>query len=59
MYVLFIGGIMLGVLIPLLKGTRRRFGDSQNQTSWDKTARIEQDLQEAKDEVLFWGFYRG
>ena len=57
MYTLFIGGIILVALMPLLKGTKRSVFDSHNKTSWDKTGRIEQGIQQAKDKVLCWGFY--
>jgi hypothetical protein len=57
MYTLFIGGIILGALMPLLKETRRNVVDSHGKTSWDKTERIEQDIQQAKEKVFAWGFY--
>jgi hypothetical protein len=59
MYTLFIGGIIAAALLPLLKGTRKNVFDSQNKTFWDKAGRIEQDIQQAKDKVLHWGFYLG
>jgi hypothetical protein len=59
MHTLFIGGIILVALMPLLKGTRRNVGDLHCKASGDKTERIEQDIQKAKDKVLCWGFYPG
>ncbi len=57
MYTLFIGGIILVALMPLLKGTSRSVFDSRRKTSWDDAKRIEQDIQQTKDKVLCWGFY--
>ena len=59
MSTLFIGGIILVALTPLLKGTRGNVVDSHCKTSWDKAERIEQDIQKTKDKVLCWGFYSG
>ncbi len=57
MYTMFIGGIILVALTPLLKGTSRNSVDSHGKTSWDKAGRIEQSIQQAKEKVSDWGFY--
>jgi hypothetical protein len=51
MYTLFIGGIILGALMPLLKGTRRNVADSYSKTSWNAKT-IDQRIQQSKDEAL-------
>ena len=51
MHTLFIGGIVLVALMLLLKRTRRSVFDPHNKTSLDKTGRIEQAIQQAKDTV--------
>ena len=56
MYTLFIGGIILVALMPLLKRTKRNGFDSHCKTSLDKTGRIEQGIQQAKEKVSHWGF---
>ncbi len=56
MYTLFIGGIILVALMPLLKGTRRSVFNSHRKASWDETKRIEQDIQRTKEKVSHWGF---
>jgi hypothetical protein len=57
MYTLFIGGIILVALTPLLKGTRRSVVDSHCKTSWNEAERIEQGIQQTKEKVSDWGFY--
>ena len=57
MHTLFIGGIILVALMPLLKGTRRSVVESHCKTSWDKTEMIEQSIQQAKKKVSEWGLY--
>ncbi len=57
MYTLFIGGIILVALMPLLKGTRRSAVDSYNKTSLDDAKRIDQCIQQTKEKALrtFYG----
>jgi hypothetical protein len=51
---LFFGGITLVALMPW----KRNAVDSHDKTSWwDKSRRIEQDVQQAKDKVFVWGVY--
>ena len=57
MYTLFIGGIVLVALMPLLNGTSRSVFDSHGKTSWDKAGRIEQDVQQTNAKIADWGFY--
>jgi hypothetical protein len=57
MYTLFIGGIVLVALMPLLKGTSRSVVDSHGKTSWDNAERREQGIQQTKEKVSDWGFY--
>ena len=52
MYTLFIGGIILGALMPLLKGTRRNVADSYSKTSWNDAKSIDQRIQQSKDKAL-------
>jgi hypothetical protein len=53
MYTLFIGGVAFVGLIFLIG---KKEGDVST-TSWGKVEKIEQDIQQAKDKVLCWGFY--
>jgi hypothetical protein len=52
MYILFIGGIIVVALMPLLKGTRRNIVDSHDKISWDEARRIDQHIQQSKDKAL-------
>jgi hypothetical protein len=52
MSTLFIGGIILVALMPLLKGTRRNAVDSYTKTSWDEARKIDQRIQQSKDKAL-------
>ncbi len=57
MYTLFIGGIILVALMPLLKGTRRNVVGSYSKRSWSDAKRIDQHIQRSKDKALqtFYG----
>ena len=57
MYTLCVGGIILVVLMPLFKGIKGWGIDLHSKTSWGKTAKIEQDIEKARDKVLFEGIY--
>lgn len=52
MSTLFIGGIIVVALTPLLKGTRRNIVDSYSKTSWDEAKRIDHRIQQSKDKAL-------
>lgn len=52
MNTLFIGGIILVTLTPLLKKIGRRVVDSENRSFWDEATSIEHRLQQSKDKAV-------
>jgi hypothetical protein len=56
MYTLFIGEVAFVGFISLFRRTKSNIAASHSKTSWDNVAKIEQDIQKAKESVAHWGF---
>lgn len=52
MNTLFIGGIILVTLTPLLKKAGRNVVDSDSRSFWDEATKIEHRIQQSKDKAL-------
>ncbi len=57
MYTLYIGGILVVALMPLLKLIKGSDSESHRRTFWSEAEKIDRDLEKARDNALFDGIY--